>query len=198
LSYAFAMQMLLMVCRMRNFKLTLVPGLLLIATLAAPARAEVLDSASNGFTVRHSVMIGADRQTVYQATVSKISSWWSGDHTVSGDAANLFLTDTLSGCFCESLGEGAGLVHMSVSFVNPGVMLRLTGGLGPLGLMGAAGNMTWEFDDAETGTVVTLQYAVGGYMPGGLDTVAEPVNGVLVEQLTRLKSFVETGKPTEG
>jgi hypothetical protein len=87
---------------------------------------------------------------------------------------------------------------MSVSFVNPGVMLRLTGGLGPLGLMGAAGNMTWEFDDAETGTVVTLQYAVGGYMPEGLDTIAEPVDGVLVEQLTRLKSFVETGSPTEG
>lgn len=183
---------------MQILNLTLVPGFLLIAMLTSPARAEVLDAASNGFTVRHSVMIGADRQTVYQATVNKIGSWWSGDHTVSGDAANLFLTDTLSGCFCESLGEGAGLVHMSVSFVNPGVLLRLTGGLGPLGLMGAAGNMTWEFEDAGAGTVVTWQYAVGGYLPGGLDTVAEPVDGVLLEQLTRLKSFVETGSPAEG
>jgi hypothetical protein len=198
LSYAFAMQWLLTVCRMRNFNIRLLPGLLFIALVAVPVQAEVLDSASNGFTVRHSVMIAADRQTVYQTVVTKISGWWSSDHTVSGDAANLFLTDTISGCFCERLGEGAGLVHMSVSFVNPGVMLRLTGGLGPLGLMGAAGNMTWEFDDAETGTVVTLQYAVGGYMPAGLDTIAEPVDGVLVEQLTRLKSFVETGSPTEG
>ena len=198
MSYAFAMQWLLTVCRMRNFKVRLLPGLLIIALVAVPVQAEVLDSASNGFTVRHAVMIAADRQTVYQTVVSKISAWWSSDHTVSGNAANLFLTDTISGCFCERLGEGAGLVHMSVSFVNPGVMLRLTGGLGPLGLMGAAGNMTWEFDDAETGTVVTLQYAVGGYMPEGLDTIAEPVDGVLVEQLTRLKSFVETGSPTEG
>jgi len=163
-----------------------------------PVQAEVLDSANNGFTVRHSVMISTDRQTVYQTVVGKIGEWWSSDHTVSGDAANLFLTDTLSGCFCERLGEGAGLVHLSVSFVNPGVMLKLTGGLGPLGLMGTAGNMTWEFDDAESGTVVTMQYAVGGYMPGGLDTVADAVDGVLVEQLTRLKSLLETGSPTEG
>lgn len=198
MSYAFAMQWLLTVCRMRNFNARLLPGLLLIAFVAVPVQAEVLDSASNGFTVRHSVMIQSDRQIVYQAVVTKISAWWSSDHTVSGDAANLFLTDTLSGCFCERLGEGAGLVHMSVSFVNPGVMLRLTGGLGPLGLMGVAGNMTWEFDDAETGTVVTLQYAVGGYMPGGLDAIADAVDGVLVEQLTRLKSLLETGSPTEG
>jgi len=87
---------------------------------------------------------------------------------------------------------------MAVSFVNPGVMLRLTGGLGPLGLMGVSGNMTWEFDEVDGGTVVTLQYAVGGYMPGGLDTIAEAVDGVLVEQMTRLKSFVETGNPKEG
>jgi uncharacterized protein YndB with AHSA1/START domain len=172
--------------------------LFLVSLIATPAHSEVLDSASNGFTVRHSVTIDADRQTVYQAMVSQIGAWWSSDHTVSGDAANLFLTDSLSGCFCERLGEGAGLVHMSVSFVNPGVMLKLSGGLGPLGPMGAAGNMTWEFDDVESGSTVTLQYAVGGYMPGGLDAVAEAVDGVLVEQMTRLKSFVETGNPAEG
>lgn len=183
---------------MQIFTAIILPGLLLISLVASPARSEVLDSASNGFTVRHSVTIDADRQSVYQAMVSQIGEWWSSDHTVSGDATNLFLTDTLTGCFCERLGEGAGLVHMSISFVNPGVMLKLSGGLGPLGLMGAAGNMTWEFDDVETGSTVTLQYAVGGYMPGGLDTVAEAVDGVLVEQLARLKSFVETGNPTEG
>ena len=192
------MQWLPTVCQMRVFATLISRFLLLISLVASPVQSEVLDSASNGFTVRHAVTIDADRQAVYQAMVSQISEWWSSDHTVSGDAANLFLTDSLSGCFCERLGEGAGLVHMSVSFVNPGVMLKLSGGLGPLGLMGAAGNMTWEFDDVEAGSTVTLQYAVGGYMPGGLDAVAEAVDGVLIEQLTRLKSFVETGKPAEG
>ena len=166
--------------------------------LAPHTAAEVLDAGSNGFTVRHQVSVEANRAAVYGAAVDHIGQWWSSDHTFSGDAANLRMTATVPGCFCETFGQGAGLVHMSVTFVNPGVMLRLSGGLGPLGLMGVAGNMTWEFDATETGTVVTLQYAVGGYMDGGLDTVASAVDGVLVEAMSRLKAFVETGSPTEG
>ena len=95
------------------------------------------------------------------------------------------------GCFCEALGEGAGVVHLTVTFVNPGVILRLSGGLGPLGLMGVSGNMTWEFEDSEDGAIVTLSYAVGGYLAEGLDSIAEAVDGVLVEQMTSLKAFVE-------
>lgn len=168
---------------------------LLTICLTGIVHSEVLDAESNGFTVRHEVIIAADRSAVYKATVSRIGEWWNSDHTVSGNAANLYLVTSIPGCFCERLGDGAGLVHMTVSFVNPGVMLRMTGGLGPLGLMGVAGNMTWEFDDIEGGTRVTLQYAVGGYMPGGLDTVAAPVDGVVGEALARLKTFVETGSP---
>ncbi len=172
---------------------------IVLAFYVAPrVSAEVLDAESNGFTVRHQLSVDADRAVVYGAAVDSIGQWWSSDHTFSGDAANLSMTATVPGCFCEKFGQSAGLVHMTVTFVNPGVMLRLTGGLGPLGLMGVAGNMNWEFDQAETGTVVTLQYSVGGYMDGGLDTVASAVDGVLVEAMTRLKSFVETGSPTEG
>ncbi len=170
-------------------------AVLLAVSVVPASRAEVTDAAANGFTVRYTVAIAADRQSVYEATVENIGDWWSSDHTVSGDSGNLYLDATIPGCFCERLGNGSGLVHLSVSFVNPGVMLRLTGGLGPLGLMGVAGNMTWEFDDTEAGTRVTLQYAVGGYMPGGLDTVAAAVDGVLVEQMDRLAAYVETGTP---
>jgi len=171
---------------------------LLAACVSGVASADVIDVDRNGFTIRHQVLIEMDRVAVYDVAVTQIDKWWNSDHTVSGDAGNLKIDARVQGCFCETLGDGAGLVHLVVSFVNPGVMLRFTGGLGPLGLMGVAGNMTWEFDDAETGTVVTLQYAVGGYMPGGLDTVAGPVDGVLVEQMTRLKAFIETGSPGEG
>jgi hypothetical protein len=165
---------------------------------AGKADAEVTDAAANGFTVRHQVEIGADRATVYGVVVDHVGGWWSSAHTVSGDAANLYIEPAVKGCFCERLGDDGGLVHLLVTFVNPGVMLRFTGGLGPLGLMGVAGNMTWEFEDAGDATVVTLQYAVGGYMDGGLDSVAGPVNAVLGEQLNRLKSYVETGDPTQG
>ena len=77
----------------------------------------------------------------------------------------------------------------------PAVLLRMTGGLGPLGLRGVDGNMTWEFDDAEGGTRVRFSYAVGGYMDGGLDQIAGGVDFVIGEALTRLKAYVETGNP---
>ncbi len=155
------------------------------------ANAEVLDSAPGGFTISHQTEISADRFDVYNAAVNNIGDWWSDDHTLSGNAGNLTIDARVQGCFCERLGEAGGVVHLTVTFVNPGVILRLTGGLGPLGLMGVNGNMTWEFEDSEHGTTVTLKYALGGYHPDGLDSQAEAVNGVLVEQMMSLKAFAE-------
>ncbi len=155
--------------------------------------AEVLDSAPNGFTVKSSVVIPAERVAVYQVAMTKVGRWWSSDHTVSGDASNLYMDARVLGCFCERLGEGAGLVHLTISFINPGVMVRFNGGLGPLGLMGVAGNMTWEFETVDEGTLVTIEYAIGGYMPGGLDAVAAPVDGVLADALARLAAFIQDG-----
>jgi len=85
------------------------------------------------------------------------------------------------------------VVHLTVTFVNPTVLLRLTGGLGPLGLMGVNGNMTWEFFDADAGTRVKFSYAVGGYRAGGLDQLAAPVDSVIGEALLRLRAHLETG-----
>ncbi len=103
----------------------------------------------------------------------------------------MYIEARTQGCFCEMLGKAGGVVHLTVTFVNPGVILRLSGGLGPLGLMGVSGNMTWEFKDNEDGTTVTLQYAVGGYLAGGLDAIAAAVDGVLIEQMASLKAFAE-------
>ncbi len=153
--------------------------------------ADVLDAGPGGFTISHKTEISASRIEVYNAAVNNIGDWWSDDHTLSGNAGNMYIDARPQGCFCEALGEGAGVVHLTVTFVNPGVILRLSGGLGPLGLMGVSGNMTWEFEDSEDGAIVTLSYAVGGYLAEGLDSIAEAVDGVLVEQMTSLKAFVE-------
>lgn len=168
-----------------------IPAILLAA---ASAGAEVVDTAANGFTIRHVTDIAAPRSDVYEAAI-EVGRWWSGDHTVSGDAANLYFEPRAQGCFCERLGDAGGLTHLTVSFVNPGVMLRLSGGLGPLGLMGVDGNMTWEFDDREDGTSVTLTYAVGGYIPQDVDQLAGAVDQVLTEQMRRLAAYVETVHP---
>jgi hypothetical protein len=164
----------------------------ILISLTSSLRAEVIDSDSNGFTVRHTMSVAAAKAVVYDAAVQKVGGWWSGDHTVSGNASNMSIDARPLGCFCESLGDNGGVVHMIVTFVSPEVMIRFTGGLGPLGLMGVEGNMTWEFAAEGEVTNVTLNYAVGGHLAGGFESVAPAVDDVLVEQMTRLKSFAET------
>ncbi len=171
-------------------------AVLLVACVPV-ATGEVRDSAANGFTTVNEVVIDAEREAAWKAAIHEIGHWWSSAHTVSGDAMRMAIDPVMQGCFCESLGEQAGVVHLTVTMVNPTVLLRMTGGLGPLGLMGLDGNMTWEFEDAEDGTRVRFTYAVGGYSPTGLDTIAPAVDAVIGEALDRLKRYVETGSPEE-
>lgn len=168
-------------------------ALLPLIAAAGVAQSEVTDSADNGFTTAHEVVIDASRARAWLAAVDEIGQWWSNDHTVNGDASQMSIKAAPQGCFCESFVNGGGVVHMTVTFANPGTILRLTGGLGPLGLMGANGNMTWEFFDAEEGTRVKFTYVVGGYRAGGLGAIALPVDYVIGEALQRLKAHVETG-----
>jgi hypothetical protein len=158
------------------------------------AAAEVTDSAANGFTTVNSVVVTADRMTSWEAAL-QVGRWWSSAHTMSGDAARMSIEPHVQGCFCESLGEQAGVVHLTVLSVMPGTSLRLSGGLGPLGLMGVYGNMTWDFEDVDDGTRIRFKYAVGGYMDGGLDQIAGAVDAVLGEALGRLQSYINTGNP---
>ncbi len=168
-------------------------GIVLSLLLSPTAFAEVRDSGPTGFTTVHEAVIETGRAHAWRATIRHVGKWWSADHTVSGDADRLSISAKPQGCFCEDLGEGAGVVHMTVTMVYPEVVLRLTGGLGPLGLMGVEGNMTWEFEDADAMTRVIFTYAVGGYRAEGLDGMADVVDRVIGEQLLRLKAFLETG-----
>ncbi|MGB5165552.1 MAG: SRPBCC family protein [Woeseiaceae bacterium] len=165
--------------------------LLLIAAQAAVA--EIPDSSENGFTTIHEVEIDAPRAAVYAAAVDDIGNWWSDDHTISGDAGRMSIDAVVQGCFCEMLGDKAGIVHLTVTFANPGVLLRMTGALGPLGVTGVNGNMLWEFADSGAATTVRFTYVVGGYRPGGLEEIAPAVDFVIGEALARLQAYVETG-----
>lgn len=168
---------------------------ILLLFFCSLAVAEVTDSAANGFSVEHRVSVTADPVTAWNIATGKVGQWWSSAHTISGDAANMSIDPRPLGCFCELVGEAGGIVHMTVTFSSPGSLLRMTGGLGPLGLMGVDGNMVWEFKPVDGATEISLSYAVGGYYPDGLDKVAPAVDGVLGEAMQRLARFVETGNP---
>ncbi len=166
-----------------------------VSMLLAPvAVAEIMAAAANGFTTVNEIVVDAEPAAAWAAAI-EVGNWWSSDHTISGDARRMSIEPVTQGCFCESLGDEAGVVHLEVTSVMPATSLRLSGGLGPLGLMGVSGNMTWDFAAVEGGTAIRFTYAVGGYMDGGLDQMAGPVDRVLGAALARLGAYIETGSP---
>lgn len=164
-------------------------AVIILGAFAHNATAEVTDKDRYGFSLVHEAIVTADREAAWIAAVDSVDKWWNPDHTISGNAALLSIDARPLGCFCEA--TGGGVVHLQVTTVSPGVNLRMTGGLGPLGLMGVNGNMTWEFFDTDAGTKIRFSYAVGGYAPDGLDTIAEPVDQVIGEALRRLQAYID-------
>ncbi len=163
----------------------------LVPLAAGPARAAVADSSATGFTVTISVTIAAPADSVFLAVVDEVGDWWNPVHTYSGASENLTIDPYAGGCFCEQLEGDGSVQHMQVVSVEPGRMLRMIGGLGPLQGLGVCGSMTWEFADADSGSRIDLTYAVGGYVAGGLASWAGGVDQVLSEQVARLKAHVE-------
>ena len=153
----------------------------------------VVDASASGFTVRTTVAIKAAPAEVYRRLVRNIGDWWNPSHTFSGSAHNLSIEEKVGGCFCEKLPDGGGVRHMEVVYIAPGKTLRLSGGLGPMQSIAAAGSMTIQLSAAEGGTKLEVTYAVAGYLPAGMNTWAAPVDGVVEEQFTRLKNYIETG-----
>jgi uncharacterized protein YndB with AHSA1/START domain len=161
--------------------------------MSCTATADVVDKAASGFTVKVTSSVTAPSTRVYDAIV-RIGSWWESDHTYSGSAANLSLDPKAGGCFCEKLPNGGSVQHMTVVYAESGKLLRLDGGLGPLQDLAVTGKMTWVLTATGGKTTIELTYKVGGYMPGGVDALAQPVDAVLSAQVARLKALVESGK----
>jgi uncharacterized protein YndB with AHSA1/START domain len=141
-------------------------------------RAEVVDSSSTGFTVRTTLTIQGSADDVYRKFIH-IGEWWSPAHTFPGDSHNLSIKERAAGCFCEKLPNGGGVRHMEVVNLAPGKSVTLSGALGPLQSLAAAGSLTVQFSPAEGGTKLTATYAVAGYLPAGMNTLAAPVDSVI-------------------
>ena len=169
--------------------------LLLIQT--AHVAAEVTWSDAAGFESKNTVTIDAEADEVY-ATLIEVGRWWNPSHSWSGDSNNMTIDARAGGCFCEKLPDGGSVQHLGVTYVKPGALLRMRGALGPLQEFPLEGAQTWALGEAEEGgTTLTVTYRVSGHVEGGLTNWAPAVDGVHLEQLTRLKRLIETGKPGE-
>lgn len=164
--------------------------LLMLLATAAGARAEVKDSSPGGFTLENSVVVAATADEAWDALVNDVDAWWPRDHTWWGKDSTLVIQPRSGGCFCETAGAREAR-HLEVVFADPGRVLRMTGGLGPLQGLGLDGTLEFRLAPVEGGgTRITLWYRVGGYTPDDLSKFAPVVDRVQALQLGGLAAHL--------
>lgn len=172
--------------------------------MAAPAAAEIHESRADGFIIRHSVTVARPALAVWLA-LTRPGEWWSDAHSWSGSAKNMTLTPQGGGCWCERLpgvsgGEGGDLegsvMHGEVLMASPLRQLRIEANLGPLQSEPVRGVLTWALKEApDGGTVVQMEYHVGGSMRVKPADIAPAIDRVLGEQVARLADHLGGAAP---
>ena len=155
--------------------------------VGACGTAEVTASApGTGIVEDQFVTVDAHARKVSD-TVRRPQSSWNPEHTYSGKTANLYMDAQSTGCFCGA-GRRGSVEHTHIVYVQPGRIIRMTGGLGPLQAEAVNATLAFKLDWKGRATKVTMTYVVGGYMRQGGETLAPLVDRVLGDQLKRLKA----------
>ncbi|MCY7398106.1 MAG: ATPase [Sphingomonas bacterium] len=163
-----------------------------VALIAAPASAVVVGADSHGFELRHTLDLPVPPAQAL-AAFGQVGSWWSKDHTYSGNAARLSLQLRPGGCWCEQLDGGGGVEHLRVAYYEPGKRVVLTGGLGPLLFEATSGVMDVRATKTKTGSQLVINYRVAGFARGNGTEMALAVDQVLRGQTERLRAFASKG-----
>jgi uncharacterized protein YndB with AHSA1/START domain len=167
-------------------------SLLVLAAFCAvsSASAEIRGSAPNGFDVASVVTVKASPAAVYTA-IGQAGRWWDPIHSYSlNPAANMTIELRAGGCLCERIPGGGTAQHLRVEFATP-TRIVLRGAMGPLKGEGLDGALSFVLTPAGTGTRIEMRYAVGGFMTGGVDKVAAPVDSVINGLLGRLAAYAD-------
>ena len=166
---------------------SLVPVALIAVLACDVAHTKVTAVSAAGFVSEHEIQLNVSPYDAFKALTAQIDRWWNPVHTYSGNADNLSLDARAGGCFCEKLDGGGSVLHMQVVYAQPGRLLRLRGGLGPLQGLGVSGSMDFALEPVADGTLLKYRYTVSGDTPDGL---AAAVDGVQLEQLLRLQAYL--------
>lgn len=161
--------------------------------LATSAQAAVISTSPTGFHIENKATVVATPDQVWTA-LGQVGSWWNSEHTYSGSASNMTMPLQVGACFCEAL-PGGGVEHGRVIAVWPDrKLLRVQAALGPLQDKGVSAVLTFQVRAVDGGSEVVETYNVGGATPEVIQ-MAPAVDGVLAEQLSGLKSYVEPHMP---
>ncbi len=168
---------------------------LLIASFffANAASADVAQADASSFLVTHRIIVPANGAKSFKA-ITHPERWWSSEHTWSGSAGNLRLDPHAGGCWCERW-SGGQVEHGRVLFIKTDSLLRVNAALGPLQAMAVNAVLDFQLTPGKDGTQIDISYRVSGPASAKLDNIAPGVDKVLGEQITRLKSLLESKAP---
>ncbi len=162
---------------------------------AAIQKSEVTEVAANGFQIKMTIPCEAKPDVVYACFVDHIGDWWDKSHTYTNNSKNLTIDARPHGWLSETLPNGGFVRHFEIVYLAPNKTIRLEGGMGPLQDQGVAGSMTIHFKPSSDGTsTIDLTYNVGGFMPGGENTMkqwAPVVKQVITGQMECLRDYAE-------
>lgn len=177
---------------------TSIPAALVAAALTwlcatGPSRAEVVNTGPSHFRLRFVEQVAAPPEAVFKA-LGQIGGWWDGAHSYSGKASNMTMPLTADACFCETLPAGGGVRHGVVVLVIPNRTVRIEAALGPLQDEGVGAALSFQLKAKDGGTELITTYNVGGARDFVI-SIAPAVDEVIGGAVSRLKRYVETGKP---
>ena len=176
--------------------------------LASPAYAEVKTSSDTGFNIIHIATVQGSTDDIWKRLVAP-KDWWNKSHSWSGSTDGFYIDAQANGCFCELFQEKGpdgklktvgSVEHMRVIFSQPGKVLRMQGGLGPLQSEAVTGTLTVAMEPSKDGqeTKISFSYVVGGYMRYKVSEIAPAVDNVLGDQFKRLlKPYVPVSDDAE-
>lgn len=159
--------------------------------ISAPAAAEIVDVAANGMEIRQQLRIAAPPDKVWAALIVP-ARWWSSDHSFSGSSANITIDPRVGGCWCETLPNGGGVVHMEVTHIAPPKTLVFHGALGPFYNLAADSALSFDLAASGDETQVTMVFRAGGYVKEGFQKWSTAVDDVFAQQMGNLKKHLET------
>lgn len=133
------------------------------------------------------VLLKRPRRDVFAALMQP-SSWW-GPPYVSEEATDLRLDSRVGGALEEAWGEGGGRLLASVTAIDPGQRLELTGRFHFGVVFGVA---EFVLEDEGDGTRLRFSYrAIGDVSPEEAESLAGGWNELVA---SRLVAFVERGE----
>jgi DNA-binding transcriptional ArsR family regulator len=151
------------------------------------ARTVTADDTALSIDIAQDVLLKRPRRDVFVALIEP-SSWW-GPPYVSEEATDLRLDSRVGGALEEAWGEGGGRLLASVTAIDAGRTLELTGRFHFGVVFGVA---EFVLEDEQEGTRLRFSYrAIGDVSPEEAESLAGGWNELVG---SRLVAFVERGE----